>query len=463
MNLHPVRSLAFLLFSILITSSHAQKLERKGTFGVRMENAAEGKGIRVLDVIPQTTASDAGVQKDDLIVSVNGEAYDDVGPLVAAIGDWHKGDALTLQVKRGKSTKTLKAKVQGKPYETSAHGEVIYGDVDYDGGKLRSILEMPNDVDNPPVVMFVPGIGCGSLDYFYNPDATTKQLVEGLVAQGIAVYRVERSGMGDSEGSKDCFEMDYNYEIEACNVSLQKLKTLPGIDSNRIYLYGHSLGVITAPMVARQNKVAGIVAWGGISTTWFEYQLKIIRDQRTLLGNSFPETDEEFRSSLPFLYDFYVNRMTPQQLSENPAYAELMEYYFQGDLFLGMHHYSFFHTLNDVNILTAYQESNCPVLTLAGEFDLATIDTDWAAKIASAVNHIRPGTGESMIIPKTTHHYNTIPSMAVYLEMRHNHTLNQAYESKHFNHDVPTATGSWIKAQENRKGLVDNGESGGNR
>lgn len=399
-------ALLFLLTSFQLIN--AQTLERKGTFGARLKGQEDTKGILIEQTFPNTTASAIGVEVNDILLSVNGKEADDVHELVQAIGNWRVNDPITLLVQRGSIKKTLSGKVVGKPLETSAFGEVIYGQVEYDGGLLRSILELPEGVENPPVVLFLPGVGCGSLDYFYNPDSQIKQFVEGLVKEGIAVYRVEKPGMGDSQGTQGCLEMDYDYEVGAFDAALAKLKTIEAIDPNKVFLFGNSLGVITAPLVASKSKVAGIIAWGGISSTWYEYEMKIQREQRIVLGEDYLEIDQEAREMHPFLYDFYIRKLNKEELAKNPNYQEQVEHAFDGDLFHGLHHFTFFQNLNEVDVITAYKNAECPVLTLAGEFDIHTINTQWADDIATAVNHYRPGEGRAVVIPRTTHHYHTV-------------------------------------------------------
>ncbi|MEM7370490.1 MAG: alpha/beta fold hydrolase [Bacteroidota bacterium] len=435
----------FLLMGMVVLP--AQSLQRKGTFGIQMEAADDGQGILVLRVFDNTTASALDLQAEDLILSVNDQAYTDVYDLVDAIGQWRMGDPIHVQIKRGKKAKTLRGQVVGKPLETSEHAEVIYDAVAYDGGQLRSILELPKEVQDPPVVFFLPGVGCGTLDFPYQSNSTTKLLVESLVQKGIAVFRVEKPGMGDSQGTKDCDEMDYPYEVAAMEAGLQQLQQTEGINKEQIFLYGHSLGVVTAPLVATRQQVAGIIAWGGLSTSWYEYSLKILRDQKVLFGQDYAQIESNLRQSIPFYYDFYIRQQSPEQLAQNPDYQDLVKHHFQGDLWYGLHHYSYFHTLNEVDLLTAYKEANCPVLALAGNHDIHAVNTDWARHIAEAVNFYRPHQGEYAIIPQTTHHYHTTPSIDMYLDMRQDGRLTADYMAQHFNWDIADIIHKWVERQ----------------
>lgn len=440
----------FIQFILLIGFTfqlNAQELERKGTFGIQMEALEDGSGIEVLKVFENTTASSLGIEANDILLSINGKTYSDVMDLVNVVGTWRINKPITIELKRGDTHKTVSGKIVGKPLETSEYGTVTYGSVNFDGGQLRSILEVPHGVKNPPVVLFLPGVGCGSLDYYYNPSATIKLLVESLVAEGIAVCRVEKPGMGDSQGTKDCLEMDFDYEVAAFDAAVKELKKNADIDTDHIFLYGHSLGSISAPLIAAKNEVAGIIAWGGIASTWYEYSLKLHRDQEILFGTDYVELERDFRTMLPFLHDFLVNKKTPQELAKKPEYQEAAQYYFKGNTVHGLHHYSYFQNLNDIDILTAYKNANCPILAIAGEHDIHTIDTRWAKTLADVVNFYRPNTGKSIVIPKTTHHYHTVPSIEVYNELRKTGKMTGDYKAEHFNEDVPFVVQKWVKEQ----------------
>jgi len=439
--------LSFILLIGFTFQLNAQELERKGTFGIQMEALEDSSGIEVLKVFDHTTASALGLEVNDILLSVNGKSYSDVMDLVGEVGTWRIDKPITIVLKRGDNQQTVSGKVVGKPLETSEYGKVTYGSVNFDGGQLRSILEVPHGVKNPPVVLFLPGVGCGSLDYYYNPSATIKLLVESLVAEGIAVCRVEKPGMGDSQGTKNCLEMDFNYEVAAFAAAVKQLKRNTDIDADHIFLYGHSLGSISAPLIAAKNKVAGIIAWGGIASTWYEYSLKTHREQEILFGTDYVELEQDFRMVLPFLHDFLVNKKTPQELTEIAEYQKPAKYYFKGETVYGLHHYTYFQTLNEVDVLTAYKNANCPVLAIAGEHDVHTIDTRWAKTLADVVNFYRPNTGKSIVIPKTTHHYHTVPSIEVYNELRKTGKMTGAYKAEHFNEDVPFVIQKWVKEQ----------------
>ncbi|MEN0006218.1 MAG: PDZ domain-containing protein [Bacteroidota bacterium] len=435
---------------ILLTCCYvvqAQELARKGTLGIQMQDNTKGKGLEVLRVFDNTTASALQLIAGDILLTANGVAFNEVEELVQAVGNWKAGDALEVVIRRDGQRQVLVREVVGKPLEQSEYGELIYGAVAYGGGLLRTILELPKGVERPPVLLFMQGVGCASIDYPYHPEATVKLLIEELVKHGVAVFRVEKPGMGDSYGEVGCREMDYPYEVGAFEAALKQLKAMDGFDSSNIFLFGESLSSITAPLLANKHRVAGIVAWGGLSKSWFEYSLRLMKDQKIRIGKDVASTEERFREYVPLFYDFFILQKTKEELESTKAYKDFLGSFLKGDQWRGLHHYRFFQTLNEVDVLTAYSKVDCPVLALAGDCDVHTIDTSWTNDIAYAVNEHGNGQAEVVIFPQTTHHYFKVDSMEEYVRRYLKGEIRSREMAENFNAEIGRVVADWVKAK----------------
>ena len=82
--------------------------------GVQPETAA-GVGVRIVTVQTGTAAKRAGLQAGDVITSVDGQKTLSSAALRAAIAQHKPGDAITLTIRRGGSTKTIKATLGASP------------------------------------------------------------------------------------------------------------------------------------------------------------------------------------------------------------------------------------------------------------------------------------------------------------------------------------------------------------
>lgn len=436
-----------LLFILLGLHLNAQSLERGGSLGSYIATAENEGGVLIQKVIPKSTSEKIGLQTNDIITAINGEEIKRHTEIVNMTREWRAGDPLKLQVLRAGKTIELSGYVSGKPLETSPYGEVIYGAVAYDKGLLRSILTLPENVENPPVIFFLQGFSCSTIDYYYNQESVIRKLIDSWVKEGIAVYRVEKPGVGDCKDLPACADIGFNYEVDAFHTALLHLKNIPSINPEEIYLFGHSLGGVTAPLLAARTPVKGIVNYGSVATSWYEYLIKVLREQEAISGTPYDQIELNVRQRTPLLHEYLVEKKSPAELEKNPLYKELMPTGLpvrDGDKMIGRH-YTFMQEINDANIVQALKEANCYVLALHGEFDLHAVDYEWAEQTAKIVNSFSQGKGSWKIIPKTEHGFAIVPSMEAYLKMRNEGIFNGQYMSEHYNPEVAEAVIEWIK------------------
>ena len=444
-----MKKLFFLIICIAIsTYSFGQNLERKGELGARIAATEDNNGILIQDISPNSTASILTIEDGDILLSVDGETTNDVQALEAKTSTWRAGQAIEVKVRRGETEILLKGLVQGKPLEESKFGIVKYGAVEYDQGKLRSILHLPKGVENPPVIFFLQGFSCSSIDFYYSDTEPIKRLVNGWMENGFAVFRVEKPGIGDCQGLPNCEDIGFHYEVAAFKKALKDLKKIPEIDPENIFLFGHSLGGVTAPLIAAEVPVRGIINYGSVATTWYEYLLKVLRKQEVISGTDYVTVEENVRTRGPLLYDYLVKKMPPKELEKNPTYKALMPTGLpqrDGDRMVGRH-YSFMQEINETNITTAFQKANCYVLALHGECDLNAVDEEWAKTTAELVNSMYPGKGLWKILSRTEHGFAIVPSMKAYVSLRDSGRFDDAYMRQNFNPSIITETVGWMKS-----------------
>ena len=85
--------------------------------GVQIENA-EGGGVRVKGVLPESAAAQAGVREGDVIVAVDGAPVEEMFDLTYQVGLHKPGDKGTLEVVRGEERPTLDI-----TYDVLRHGK----------------------------------------------------------------------------------------------------------------------------------------------------------------------------------------------------------------------------------------------------------------------------------------------------------------------------------------------------
>lgn len=432
------KSLLFLLATAGLLTFHdaaAQHLQRRAFLGVQLgpvsdslarANAlSEKTGVRVLRVIPNSTAQTLKLQPNDVILTVNKKPVNSAQEVVGLARNFQPGEKVTLTLNRNGKAVTAKGKVQAMPYETGpAQAEVLYDEVPLkENGLARSIMKKPKGTGKFPAVFFIQGYSCGSLDNLPESDAQ-RQLMDALVTRGYAVYRMEKPGLGDTKGTKPCTEIGYQEELAAFASGLEKLKQYDFVDRNNIFLFGHSLGANTAPLLAANSPVKGIITYGAAGKPWPEYLIEVFREQRAITGSDYVEIDEDMKTLLPLVYEFMVLKKTPTELASNATYKKYLEEHFgyDGRDHLFGRHYSFLQELGQVPVNKAWKDAAAHTLAIYGEADVPAIDEDGARLIAAVVNAYHPGKGTYQFLPRTDHGFMEVGTKAEHVKQTQSNT-----------------------------------------
>jgi len=244
----------------------ADPLPRRGALGVAL--GVDGAGaVRVTSVQEDSAAAQLGIMARDVIQSVDGTPVRTPADVITAIGRHARGRTIAidlvrdgrLQHREGLLTPLLRERMPG--------AEMEYGSVFASGARLRTIMSIPFDLTGrAPAVLLVQGGGCGSIDTPLSPDVAQPGLIRAIGMRRFVTMRVEKSGIGDSEGPP-CDSIGYEEELAGYRAALQALKAHRAVDPARVFLLGISLGGVFAPILANESAVAGIVAYGTIAFT----------------------------------------------------------------------------------------------------------------------------------------------------------------------------------------------------
>ena len=347
-----------LLFAFTVSAD----LPRRGMAGL-MVSQEEG-GVYVRDAMPGMPAEKAGLQKGDRILSVDGDRVAETVDVTSRLAKHKGGESARIEYQRGGETRFVSLVLQEWPREKGEAYDAAYGEVTADGNRYRTILTTPKNGKSRATLFIVQGIGCGSIDN-PPPGAAYRPLIESLSRRGLATLRVDKPGTGDSEGGP-CATASFQTEVNAYRAALASLK------GGNVYLFGHSMGGVMAPLIAEAGPLKGIIVYGTASSTWMQYSVENQRRQMRLRGVPFEEIEAEDRAAQKFVSDYYVQKQ-PLETAMVGKYGK------------------YFQDLNDIPMMPAWKKTSAPLLAVWGASDFLTdgSEHEW---LVAAVNSWRPGT-----------------------------------------------------------------------
>jgi CHAT domain-containing protein len=110
----PSGALTQLPFEVLLTSlaekeKYGERVKKAGRLGAQLENIASSTGIKITQVVAGEAAEKAGLKPNDIILSLDGQAFNDTQRLIAEIQSHTPGAQVSLHVLRDGSEITLQA------------------------------------------------------------------------------------------------------------------------------------------------------------------------------------------------------------------------------------------------------------------------------------------------------------------------------------------------------------------
>lgn len=134
------------------------------------------------------------------------------------------------------------------------------------GFPLPGILTLPTGEGPFPAIVLVHGSGPNDRDETIYNNKPFRDLAEGLASQGIAVLRYDkRTKIYAEQMGQDLNSITADAEaVDDALAGIQFLQNTPGVDPQRVFLLGHSLGGMLVPRIAADVPgLAGAVVLAG--------------------------------------------------------------------------------------------------------------------------------------------------------------------------------------------------------
>lgn len=399
---------ATLLFTVMVSTaffSNAENLPRSASFGVMVGNLNDSlvtqlnlptkNGTHIRKVFNGSSASNASLKVNDVIVTLDGKEIADTKEFLALLKNYHGGDKVKVGYYRKSKLHHVTMKLQPKPMEQSDEYEVIYSSVHSGENHLRTIITKPEGEGPYPAVLMVGGVGCYSIDNTsHSKLISSKMWIDSLTVNGFVTLRVEKTGMGDSKGIP-CKECDFHTEKQGYFDGIRQLRSLSFVDTTSIFIAGFSMGGVIGPLIAAKLPVKGIIAYGTAGKNWFEYELENTRRQRILEGYPADSLDLWMRNEYKRLYGLFVEKRLPDDImSEHP---ETTPNFFNYPMRI-----EYFQQVADIDIGELWMRTTSKVLVMHGSSDFVS-SADEHALIADVVNRYHPGNATYTEIPDADH------------------------------------------------------------
>lgn len=388
---HLIAACALTLVSVAYANAQ-DVLPRRSMLGAGA-NTTE-RGVEITQIVENSAAQRGGLAVGDIVTRVGDRTFTDAAGFVTAVRASPSGRAVPIAIVRGGVAQTIPVTLSEAPRETAADLVISYESVRVDGTLRRAIVTAPRGArQRRPAMLLVGGIGCYSIDDV-NAIDPYRTLAHDLSRRGIVVMRLEKSGIGDSQGPA-CATVDFAAEARSYAAALSALSADRRVDPQQVFVFGHSIGVTHAPLLAAAHRVAGVIGADGAGVTWNEYDLVNARRQIELSGASPAQADAAMLLKAECSARALVLQEPIEQLfQQRPECAEItptpasQAYMIQ---------------LAQRNPAADWSAVTAPVLFIYGDSDFLTSAADHE-RLAAIVNAAHPGNATLTIIEDLDHY-----------------------------------------------------------
>lgn len=144
--------------------------------------------------------------------------------------------------------------------------------IDLRGKQIAGILQLPDGVESPPVVLMMHGF-TGSKNEFTIAGTETGLyafMADRLAEADIASLRIDFTGSGESSGEWE--DTTFSSQIADAIDVFDYLQTLPKVDGSRIGILGYSQGgLVGAHLAAARPEADAVVLWAPVTNPMATY------------------------------------------------------------------------------------------------------------------------------------------------------------------------------------------------
>jgi hypothetical protein len=395
---------------------HGDELRRRGLMGVQLapvteQHVAELKlekptGMIIINAMPDTAASEAGLQLNDVIVTIGGKEFASQPEGMALLRNYYAGDTIKLGIIREGNPVEASLTLRERPREAPSDYELIYDCAGTPGSLVRTYVGRPKDSGKYPAILFVQSLRPGPVE-FADPRMSKhpyKQLVDQLTGAGLVTMRVERPGNGDSEGD-DPRRPKLADDLAAFNAAAAKLAAYDFVDPQRVYVFAQSSGTALAPALAQNAAVRGVITYAGIARPWTVHLPESMTTRWKLNLVEGDELTGNTEKARLFTRLCFTEGKSPQEaFAAHPELREFATDLVRDDEFILGSHYTFIQELAAIDLPAQWKQVNVPVLAIWGSADFAATRA-CSELIAESVNQEHAGRARFVALEGIDHNF----------------------------------------------------------
>lgn len=328
-------------------------LARRAFLGAELadETFVDG-GMKLAAVSEGGMAARAGLRSGDVIVSIAGKGVGDPRAVKVALRRAGEEPTCEIAFQRGGTRETVMVAVIEQPAE--ALESVSYGELLVEGVRLRTISTRVDA--SRALIVYLQDCACDSIDQGQTPESPLAGLLAGWAAARFDSLRVDKRGLGDSEG-ESCETQSFERELADARAAVGRAKEMARARGIPLIVFGHGAGGVMAAMLAGDFDVRGVIVFGTPSTRWLRSRRDAVREQLVLDG-----AESEIEAELAAMEDV---------MNEGELDGRTAAYHLE---------------LDAVDLEATWRQINIPVLVLRGQYDWVVTERDQARICELAAN-----------------------------------------------------------------------------
>lgn len=401
-------SFALLPLATLLVAQSSAPLPRKPWLGALL--APSEKGVRVVSVVPGTTAEAAGLRTDDVITGIGDTKIVAPASIGGALAQMGTGAKAKVSFLRGEQSQTVETVLKPRPADDGPNYETIYDQVLSKGNRIRMFVTRPKGATGKrPTLFLIQGIGYVSNEQPLTAPGGYGRICKAFNDKGYVTVRVEKPGLGDSDGGP-ADKVDFDGDLDSFRQALIKTKSYDFVDKDNIVIFGHSMGGCEGPMLASEIPVKGLAVYGTVIRTWHEYTFDMYRNQTSLKGEKPSSLDGLARGAVAALHLIFNEGLSPKEAKEkHPKWADAIDTFSpDGEHMSGMG-LAFWRGCYAQNYASFWEKLDTNVLSIYGASDFIAERVDHPL-IAETVNQLRPGKARFVELPNSDHGFRNTAS-----------------------------------------------------